>query len=411
MKRVILLVFLFLCSTFYCNVGLASSVAHDADVPTKDDKPRIVGGTPASKGEYPWFTMLRYASGNFDFKIGCGGMLISEEWVLTAAHCINSNMMNNGAVRVGAFKAPYRQDGNGGQPVEYFLLKSIIVHPDYNSRTENNDFALLRLDGISTITPVPLDSSGLSDSYITGKSNLWIMGHGNTDFYSGDPTTTLSHAKVKYVSNIDCTTKYSYDKKQISENMMCARDDGKDSCEGDSGGPLYDKDNDMVVGVISWGIGCASPEFPGVYARISAQYDWIKDIVCNNSSRQPAWCGNLVQSPSVAPIDPPVKAPPPSGCVDSSLRFKVYFNGKYRYKSCNWIKTNSKKRCWKYGVRDMCPSACGTCDTCSDSPVRFKVIIKEKNKSRDCNWANNWRCKIYAGVSESCRLTCGTCSV
>ena len=105
----------------------------------------------------------------------------------------------------------------------------------------------------------------------TGKSNLWAIGLGNTDYYSGNPPDTLKHVEVKYVSNSDCTSNYGYSSSYITKNMMCARDDGQDSCQGDSGGPLYDSVNDVLVGVVSWGFGCALPNFPGVYARVSAQ--------------------------------------------------------------------------------------------------------------------------------------------
>mmetsp|Transcript_8857 Transcript_8857/g.11105 ORF Transcript_8857/g.11105 Transcript_8857/m.11105 type:complete len:114 (-) Transcript_8857:211-552(-) len=111
--------------------------------------------------------------------------------------------------------------------------------------------------------------------------------------------------------------------------------------------------------------------------------------------------------PTVSPVSAPIQL----GCVDSPLRFRVYFMGKYRFKSCNWIRTNPGNRCKKYGVKAMCPSACGTCDSCTDSPVRFKVIINGKRKAKSCLWANNWRCQIFDGIAETCRETCDTCSV
>ena len=133
---------------------------------------RIVGGTYASAGDYPWFTMLTHYSWFFELRQGCGGMLVSPEYVLTAAHCINSNMINNGAVKIDAFSDPYTSSNNGGQYLEAFRLQTVTVHPEYSSSTENKDFALLRLDGTSTITPVPLDSSNVSDSYTTGEHDI-----------------------------------------------------------------------------------------------------------------------------------------------------------------------------------------------------------------------------------------------
>ncbi len=134
---------------------------------TLEESPRIIGGTKVVAGEYPWYTML--LSTNFGESLECGGSLIAEEWVLTAAHCLTQRFRNSAAVRVGALNAPYTQGDNGGQKVEFFRLRSIIAHPTYNSNTENNDFALLRLNGKATITPVPIDGNKLSDGYSTGK--------------------------------------------------------------------------------------------------------------------------------------------------------------------------------------------------------------------------------------------------
>mmetsp|Transcript_8845 Transcript_8845/g.11094 ORF Transcript_8845/g.11094 Transcript_8845/m.11094 type:complete len:199 (-) Transcript_8845:270-866(-) len=192
MTRVVLL-FCVLCSIHHNVCSALNFTAPDVEVPIGGGEPRIIGGSPAEIDEYPWFTMLRYASGNQDYNAGCGGMLISEEWVLTAAHCINSRFRNNGAVRVGAYKAPYRRGDNGGQAVEFFRLKSTIKHPNYNSRTENNDFALLRIDGISTITPVPLDNKDLSESYTTGTSGLWIFGELFVRLINTHLTTIIHH--------------------------------------------------------------------------------------------------------------------------------------------------------------------------------------------------------------------------
>ena len=92
-------------------------------------------------------------------------------------------------------------------------------------------------------------------------------------YYEGETKPdTLLHANMKYVSNADCvSTPYEYDSGDITNNMMCAAEPGKDTCQGDSGGPLYDSDNNVLVGVVSWGEGCADEEYPGVYARVSAQ--------------------------------------------------------------------------------------------------------------------------------------------
>ncbi len=135
---------------------------------------RIVGGTFVPVGTYPWFTLLSYKLGSLEYEQGCGGILVSPEWVLTAAHCIDYNMRNSGAVRVGALSFPFSEGNNGGQNVEYFNVISAKRHPDYNARTTQNDFGLLHLDGSSTITPVPMDSNNLSESYSTGELHFIV---------------------------------------------------------------------------------------------------------------------------------------------------------------------------------------------------------------------------------------------
>ncbi len=140
-------------------------------------------------------------------------------------------------------------------------------------------------------------------------------------------------------------------------------------------------------------------EYPGVYSRISSQYEWIKDTVCNNSTRRPDWCGAPEQQKT---------------CVDSSLKFKVVVNMKWRYKDCAWVGRNPEKRCRKFKLFVSCPSTCGKCDEqeqqCVDFPHRFKVVLKNGMElSKSCTWANTWRCNNFSGLPETCRATCGRC--
>jgi secreted trypsin-like serine protease len=130
---------------------------------------RIVGGSFSPIDEYPWFTMLRLVRGNTDDMAGCGGMLVSPEYVLTAAHCINNKFKRKGAVRIGAYKSPYDSGNNGGQDVEFFKVTNVVTHPEYDKQTENYDFALMRLVGTAKTEPVAMDSSGISNTFSTGK--------------------------------------------------------------------------------------------------------------------------------------------------------------------------------------------------------------------------------------------------
>jgi len=281
-------------------------------------------------------------------------------------------------------------------------VEEIYVHPYYNSRTVNNDFALLRLSEPSTIEPVKWDKTGVSNTYINGKG-LWVAGHGKDQFHNGVASSKLQHVMVPYVTNIDCTTVFNYMTGAITPNMLCAGMTDKDACQGDSGGPLYDAANDVVVGVVSWGEGCGKHGYPGVYARLSAQSGWIEKIIA---------MPDATSTPSIA-----TPAPTPDPCQDSPLRIKFVFGGEKITRSCQWIENKPTYRCKEEtvaGASKMCPLSCNTCSTCVDSDLRFKVTKDDGAiVTRSCVWvarAKNQRCKYY-GVSDTCRLTCEKCVV
>jgi len=367
------------------------------------DGARIIGGSNVPLNKYPWFTALSYTDSQYVYFQGCGGMLVSPEFVLTAAHCISPEMRNRGSVMVGAYKYPFFPNNNGGQYAEFWNLDGVYEHPDYENEYygSDNDFALLQLEDSSSVTPVPIDTSGISEGYSTGKGQLWVIGHGNTNYENPYFPERLKHVEVKYVSNNDCTSNpYFYADSQITDNMMCARDPDQDSCQGDSGGPLYDKNNNVLVGVVSFGNGCALPNFPGVYSRISSQYDWIKETICTNSKNPPSYCPSNVNKVS---------------CSDGTLRFKVTKeDGTQKLRNCGWVANNPTNRCTLDGVPSACPSTCNDCNVweCEDSTLRFKIEKDDGSKvTRNCDWVanNDNRCSLY-GVPEVCRSTCGFCS-
>ncbi len=217
---------------------------------------KIVGGVEATKGEFPFIVSLRSSWGSHF----CGGSLISKNWVLTAAHCIEGGYLKG--ITVGLHN---QADTEG---VEKFTPLATFIHPNWNTNTMENDFALVKLSGDSKFAPVTLN-----DSEIGGSANFVTAGWGTTS-ESGSLAKNLMKVTVPFVNKEECLAAYPGD---ITDSMICAgfKEGGKDSCQGDSGGPLVM--GNKLVGVVSWGIGCARPNKYGVYAKVNGALEWINN--------------------------------------------------------------------------------------------------------------------------------------
>ncbi|KAL1398337.1 hypothetical protein pipiens_009057 [Culex pipiens pipiens] len=221
---------------------------------------RIVGGFEIDILEVPYQISLQ------DYRHYCGGSIIGENWVLTAGHCANEYEVGL-YVRVGS-----SLHGSGGQLVP---VKRVIQHPQYNPKTSDFDFSLLELE-----QPVQLSEEFFAvelpeqDQEVEDGQLLQVSGWGATQNPS-ESNGPLRATNVPAVSQEEC--RESYGTNQITDRMICAgyQAGGKDACQGDSGGPLVE--GKTLVGVVSWGIGCAEPGYPGVYSRVAAVRDWIKE--------------------------------------------------------------------------------------------------------------------------------------
>lgn len=229
--------------------------------------PRIIGGVNAAVGEFPFMVSLQDpTSGHF-----CGGSLVSPNYVLTAAHCVDgdSGTLN---VRIGGTRITGSTDTGAARTVT-----NVIVHPGYSGGI--NDIALLKLNAPYTgSAPIALAEEEDSPA---GKE-CTVSGWGVTDPSGGSLPTRMKKVNVNIVSTAQCNAASSYAGQVDGTTEICAgvSGGGRDSCQGDSGGPLFTSDESssgiVQVGVVSWGNGCAEAAYPGVYARVSNYLSWIR---------------------------------------------------------------------------------------------------------------------------------------
>ena len=234
--------------------------------------PLIVGGEPVPDiADTPWQVAL--VSGGAARNQFCGGSLVAETWVLTAAHCVDNFAvdMNPARLEVVAGTLEYASGG------EQIGVTEIVVHPNWNDDTMDHDAALLRLASPATLGQ-PIDLMAGDDEAPVGV-NVRVSGWGATS-EGGPGSDELLFVEVPVVSTDECNAPESYDG-AITEAMFCAggREGGIDSCQGDSGGPV--DDGEKLVGVVSWGHGCARRLKYGVYTRVSTVSEWANEMIAD----------------------------------------------------------------------------------------------------------------------------------
>ncbi|NXE00070.1 CTRL protease, partial [Chaetorhynchus papuensis] len=236
--------------------------------PVVADSERIVNGQNAMPGSWPWQVSLQTRSGSHF----CGGSLISQYWVVTAAHC-NFNPSAH-VVVLGEYNL-----ASNAEAVQVRTVARAITNPGWNPNTMNNDITLLRLSTpaqlgsrVSTISLAP------ANLVLPNNARAVTTGWGRTNPNSQALATVLQQVTVPLIPYDQCR---QYWGNRITNAMICAGGAGATSCQGDSGGPLvYQSGNGwMLIGIVSWGTSNCNINTPAMYTRVSQFRNWIDTIV------------------------------------------------------------------------------------------------------------------------------------
>ncbi|KAJ9591595.1 hypothetical protein L9F63_001866 [Diploptera punctata] len=219
---------------------------------------RIVGGSTTTIASYPYQLSLRYGGSHI-----CGASIISANWALTAAHCIV------GSASTLTLRAGSTYSNSGGT---IYQVSQATRHGSYSSSTLDYDIAVLRVSSAFSLGS-NIQVISMETGTVAAGTNAVVSGWGTTT-EGGSASTTLRQVTVPVVSDSSCSSSYAaYG--GITARMICAgyTSGGRDACQGDSGGPLVA--NGRLIGVVSWGVGCARAGYPGVYAKVSNLRSWV----------------------------------------------------------------------------------------------------------------------------------------
>ncbi|MBB5786072.1 hypothetical protein HD601_000647 [Jiangella mangrovi] len=275
-----------------------------------DVLPRIVGGEPAAEGDYPWMVRLDIAGGL------CGGALYAPDLVLTAAHCVSPGTGPNTDITAMI----------GSVDLESEDIVEVGGNHVWSGNAEGigggyPDWALIQLDEpVEGVPTLPITTTGEYD-----EGDFTVAGWG-ADAEGGDQQQFLLEAEVPFVGDAECLASYPDGEGWgfVGEIELCAgfAEGGIDSCQGDSGGPLFREDDEgetVQVGIVSWGNGCARPDYPGVYTQVSAVAAAIQETA--ELRTEPEVDATSAETTIDTPVRIELSGTDPEG---DDLEFKVY---------------------------------------------------------------------------------------
>jgi len=237
---------------------------------------RIVGGRQSAEGAWPWQVSLQYNGEH-----GCGGSLISSQWVLTAAHCVLETLKDGSVINKGP--SSVMNGSNDRKNGTARVVERIVPHPQYDGDTRHgHDIALIKVsapfDGANR--RIVVQSPALEARFGQPNTCAVVSGWGLEKFNPlGTLPRMLRDVSVPIASDQECRASYGTD---MGSDQVCAgySQGGRDSCQGDSGGPLVVQDPVVgwtQIGIVSWGKGCAAEKYYGLYTRVSRYTDWIQE--------------------------------------------------------------------------------------------------------------------------------------
>ncbi|KAH8336750.1 hypothetical protein KR059_002301, partial [Drosophila kikkawai] len=246
---------------------------------------RIVGGSATTITSFPWQISLQRNGGH-----SCGGSIYSNKIIVTAAHCLQSVSASSLKVRAGS-----SYWSSGGSLVSVAAFRN---HEGYNANTMVNDIAVIRLSSSLSFSS-SVKAISLATYNPANGAAATVSGWGTQSSGSSSIPSQLQYVNLKIVSQSQCASStYGYGS-QIRSTMICAYSSGKDSCQGDSGGPLVS--GGVLVGVVSWGYGCAYANYPGVYADVAVLRSWVNFLVVAGSDNTGSMNGVVVRVEKLIP--------------------------------------------------------------------------------------------------------------